>query len=67
MNNQSIAFEMQFPANILVPVILFILLSPGIFLAIPTRAQRFQNVLFRAAIFAVIYGGLRIMFPQYYY
>jgi len=53
-------------ANIIVPVILFVLLSPGVLLSIPAGSPRMTQVLVHAAVFAVVYWFLRRTFPQYY-
>lgn len=61
-------------ADVLVPVVLFILLSPGILLTIPPlRKGLFMSgetcltaVLVHAAVFALVYMGLRKTFPKYY-
>jgi hypothetical protein len=53
-------------ANLLVPVILFVLLSPGVLLSLPAGASHFTQVLTHAAVFAVVYYFLRKTFPQYY-
>ena len=62
------------PANVLVPVLLFIVLSPGLFLTIPpmdggvfrSGQTSWQSVIVHAIIFALIYVFLRNMYPQYY-
>jgi len=58
-------------ANILVPVILFILLSPGLLITIPPGAfvsgkTSISAVFVHAVIFAVVYAILRKVFPKYY-
>jgi hypothetical protein len=53
-------------ANILVPVILFIVLSPGFLLRLPPGASNTVVTLTHAAVFAGIYYFLRRTFPQYY-
>lgn len=53
-------------ANILVPVILFILLSPGVLLALPPGAGRLTQVVTHAVVFGAAYWALRSFFPQYY-
>lgn len=55
------------PANVLVPVLLFVLLSPGLFLTLPSsKESTLVVVLTHAAIFALIYAVLLSVFPQYY-
>jgi hypothetical protein len=53
-------------ANILVPVILFILLSPGLLLAIPAGSSFLIQTLTHAVVFGLVYWILRSVFPQYY-
>jgi len=52
--------------NIIIPVLLFILLSPGVLLALPPGAGKTTQVLTHAVVFGLVYYGLRITFPQYY-
>ena len=52
--------------NIIIPALLFILLSPGVLLALPPGAGKTTQVLTHAAVFAAVYWGLRKVFPQYY-
>jgi len=61
-------------ANILVPVILFILLSPGVLLTLPPLSKgifmsgqtSITAVLVHGVVFGVVYAILRRVFPQYY-
>ena len=53
-------------ANVLVPVVLFILLTPGILLSLPAGASRLVQTLTHAVVFGVVYWTLRSVFPQYY-
>ena len=61
-------------ADVLVPVLLFILLSPGVLLTLPplrkgafmSRETSLTSVLVHALVFAVVYMGLRKTFPKYY-
>jgi hypothetical protein len=53
-------------ANILVPVVLFVLLTPGILLALPPGSSRLTQTLTHAVVFGLVYWGLRSVFPQYY-
>ena len=53
-------------ANILVPVVLFILLSPGVLLSLPPGSGRLTQVVTHAGVFGAVYLGLRTVFPQYY-
>lgn len=52
--------------NIVIPVLLFILLSPGVLLALPPGAGKTTQVLTHAVVFGAVYFGLRKTFPQYY-
>lgn len=63
------------PANFLVPVFLFILLSPGLFLTLPPgpNGKIFMSgettrtsVVVHALIFGFIYCNLLQKFPEYY-
>ena len=53
-------------ANVLVPVVLFILLSPGVLLSLPPGASRLTQVVTHAVVLGVVYWTLRSVFPQYY-
>ena len=53
-------------ANVLVPVILFILLTPGLVLALPPGQPLWVQTLTHAVVFGVVYTVLRSIFPQYY-
>jgi hypothetical protein len=53
-------------ANVLVPVILFVLLSPGVLLSLPPGQSLIVQVLTHAVVFGAVYLGLRSTFPQFY-
>lgn len=62
-------------ANIIVPVLLFILLTPGLLFTIPSvnngnfpipGKYQLNTVLVHSAVFAVIYITLRTIFPKFY-
>ena len=53
-------------ANILVPVLLFVLLSPGVLLSLPPNSGHLTQVVTHAVVFGVVYAVLRSVFPQYY-
>lgn len=53
-------------ANVLVPVVLFVLLSPGVLLSLPPGAGRLTQVVTHAVVFGLVYWTLRSFFPQYY-
>jgi hypothetical protein len=52
--------------NIIIPVLLFILLSPGVLLSLPPNSGLLTQVLTHAVVFGIVYYGLRMTFPQYY-
>ena len=60
--------------NVVVPVVLFVLLSPGLLLTIPPLSRGLLTsgqtsvmaVLVHAVVFALVYSFLRRTFPQYY-
>jgi len=52
--------------NIIIPVLLFILLSPGVLLSLPPGAGRTTQIATHAAVFGLVYWFLRSTFPQYY-
>ena len=55
------------PANIVVPVLLFILLTPGLYITLPDpQSSLFVKTLTHAAVFAAVYILLRIVFTTYY-
>ncbi len=60
--------------NVVVPVILFVLLSPGLLLTIPPLSRglwmsgqtSMMAIIVHAVVFALVYSFLRRTFPQYY-
>lgn len=59
------------PADLIVPAILFILLSPGILLTIPPGLWRSGTtgplpVVVHTFVFALLFATLRSTFPRYY-
>jgi hypothetical protein len=52
--------------NVVVPVLLFVLLSPGVLVSLPPGAGRLAQVLTHAVVFGAVYSILRVVFPQYY-
>ena len=52
--------------NVLVPVVLFVLLSPGVLLSLPPGQSHLVQVLTHAVVFGAVYWGLRTTFPQFY-
>jgi len=61
-------------ADVLVPVLLFILLSPGVLLTLPPLKRgvfmsgetSLTSVVVHALVFAAVYMGLRKTFAKYY-
>lgn len=55
------------PANIVVPVLLFILLTPGLLFNLPNKnSELWVKSLTHAAIFAAAYILLNVVFSDYY-
>lgn len=55
------------PANIIVPVLLFILLTPGLIFTLPEqKSELWIKTLTHAAIFAGVYFLLFVVFSDYY-
>jgi hypothetical protein len=52
--------------NVIVPVILFVLLTPGVLLALPPGQSLLIQSVTHAVVFGVVYTVLRQVFPQYY-
>ena len=52
--------------NVIIPVILFVLLTPGVLLALPPGQSLLVQSVTHAAVFGAVYWGLRTTFPQYY-
>ena len=52
--------------NVIVPVLLFILLSPGVLLSLPPGGSKLTVTLTHAVVFGLVYALLRRTFPQYY-
>jgi len=52
--------------NVIVPVILFIILTPGLLLSLPPGSSRLVQTLTHAVVFGIVYTILRSVFPQYY-
>lgn len=53
-------------ADLVVPVILFLVLSPGVLFTLPPRGDLPVVVILHTFIFAIIFATLRTVFPQYY-
>jgi hypothetical protein len=52
--------------NVIVPVLLFIILTPGLLLSLPPGSSRLVQTLTHAVVFGIVYTILRSVFPQYY-
>jgi hypothetical protein len=52
--------------NVIVPAILFVLLTPGVLLALPPGQSLLVQAVTHAVVFGVVYTILRSVFPQYY-
>lgn len=52
--------------NVIVPVVLFVLLTPGVLLALPPGQSLLVQAVTHAVVFGVVYTLLRSVFPQYY-
>jgi hypothetical protein len=53
-------------ADLVVPAVLFVLLTPGTLLTLPPHAQGALPVGVHALVFAVVFSLLRSYFPKYY-
>jgi hypothetical protein len=57
-------------ADLVVPLVLFTLLSPGMLLSLPPGGEpgstSMTNVLVHALVFSIIFALLRYKFPQFY-
>jgi hypothetical protein len=55
------------PANIIVPVLLFILLTPGLLFELPDKkSELWVKSLTHAGIFAGVYTLLHVLFSDFY-
>ena len=52
--------------NVIIPMILFVVLTPGVLLALPPGQSLLVQSVTHALVFGAVYYGLRITFPQYY-
>jgi hypothetical protein len=52
--------------NIIIPMILFVVLTPGVLLALPPGQSLLVQSVTHALVFGLVYYGLRSTFPQYY-
>ena len=54
------------PADLVVPTVLFVLLSPGMFVTIPGKGPRVNAMVVHTLVFAIAFAFLRKTFPQFY-
>lgn len=52
--------------NIIIPMVLFVLLTPGVLVALPPGSSLQVQAVTHAVVFGAVYYGLRMTFPQYY-
>ena len=52
--------------NVIVPVLLFVLLTPGVLLSLPPGQSLLVQVVTHAVVFGLVYTLLRTTFPQFY-
>lgn len=52
--------------NVIVPVLLFVLLTPGVLLALPPGQSLLVQTVTHAVVFGLVYTLLRTTFPQFY-
>ena len=59
--------NMKEMTNLLVPVLLFILLTPGLLLTLPSQSSsKTEQTFTHAAVFLGVYALLRTVFKKYY-
>jgi len=54
------------PLNIIVPMLLFILLTPGLLVTLPNKGDKVTVAVVHTVIFGAIYTLLRTVFANYY-
>jgi hypothetical protein len=52
--------------NVIIPMLLFVLLTPGVLLALPPGQSILVQSVTHSLVFGLVYSGLRMVFPQYY-
>jgi len=53
--------------NLLVPAVLFVLLTPGVLVTLPSEdSSKVTQAVTHAAVFLVVYAVLRTVFKKYY-
>jgi hypothetical protein len=53
------------PADLMVPLVLFILLAPGVVLTLPPSGG-YAATAVHTLVFAIVFASLRGLFPQFY-
>jgi hypothetical protein len=53
-------------ADLIVPAVLFLALTPGLLLTLPPKAKGYLPVAVHTFAFAILFATLRTVFPQYY-
>ena len=66
MSKNIIYLQSIMDLNVIIPVLLFVLLSPGVLLSLPPGQSRLTQVVFHAAVIGLVYYLLRRTFPKYY-
>ncbi len=54
------------PANVIIPVLLFILFTPGLFFKSVEKTDKYALSVVHALLFGAAYGVLLTIFPNYY-
>jgi len=54
------------PANVIVPILLFILFTPGLFFKAIENSNKYITVTVHAILFGLSYALLLTVFPNYY-
>ena len=54
------------PANVIVPVLLFVLFTPGLFFNIVEKTDKYTQVAVHALVFGASYALLLTVFSNYY-
>jgi hypothetical protein len=52
--------------NVIIPMLLFVLLTPGVLLSLPPGQSILVQSLTHSIVFGLVYWFLRSTFPQYY-
>jgi hypothetical protein len=52
--------------NVIIPMLLFVLLTPGVLLSLPPGQSILVQSVTHSLVFGLVYYGLRMTFPQYY-